>query len=171
LEENFDELIDAFGRDIFRFVRAQTRDTAEAEDLTQEVFVRAYKHRQKLADIGDVKAWLFQITINVCRDFARKKRRHPLVYLRDVPAVMSSKAAEDEAEDRETHRDLLDTVLQLPAKFKEVILLYYVEEYSIAQIACMLQIPEGTVKTRLHRARNQLRRIRGDHNAETTRTD
>lgn len=171
MEENFDNLIDAYSRDIFRFVRAHTRDTSEAEDLTQEVFIRAYKHRERLADIGNVRAWLFQVAVNICRDFARKKQRHPLVYLRDVPDVMSVKAAEDEAEHRETNRNLMNMVLRLPTKFKEVILLYYVEDCSIPQIGWMLQIPASTVKTRLHRARNQLRRIGGDHNDEATRTD
>jgi len=157
VEGNFECLIDTYSRDVFRFVRAHTRDTAEAEDLTQEVFIRAYKHRDSLAEIANVKAWLFQVAVNLCRDFTRKQQRRLLVYLRDVPDVGWAQAAEDEAEHRESSRDLMNMVLQLPSKFKDVIFLYYIEDCSISEIAWMLQLPESTVKTRLHRARHQLR--------------
>lgn len=172
MDGNFECLIDTYSRDVFRFIRAHTRDTAEAEDLTQEVFLRAYKHRDSLAEIANIKAWLFQVAVNLCRDFTRKHQRHPLVYLRDAPDTEWAQAAEDEVEHRESSRDLMNMVLQLAPKFKDVILLYYIEGYSISEIAWMLQLPESTVKTRLHRARHQLRRRGGGFNDdEATRTD
>lgn len=171
MEGNFEHLIDTYSRDIFRFVRAHTRDRTEAEDLTQEVFLRAYKHQDSLMEIANVKAWLFQVAVNLCRDFTRKRQRHPLVYLRDVPDVGWAQAAEDEAEHRESSRDLMNMVLRLPGKFKDVILLYYIEDCSISEISWMLQLPESTVKTRLYRARNQLRRRGGLTHDEATRID
>jgi RNA polymerase sigma factor (sigma-70 family) len=93
VEDDFDKLIDTYSRDIFRFVRAHTRDEAEAEDLTQEVFVRAYRHRETVFRADNIKAWLFRVAVNLCRDHARQIRRRPLVYLREVPDVAASPRA------------------------------------------------------------------------------
>jgi RNA polymerase sigma-70 factor, ECF subfamily len=169
--DDFDKLIDTYSRDIFRFVRAHTRDEAEAEDLTQEVFVRAYRHRETVFRADNIKAWLFRVAVNLCRDHARQIRRRPLVYLREVPDVAASPGVEKMAEERENARALMQMVLRLPVKLKEIVLLYYVEDCSIEEIASMLAIPLSTVKTRLHRARNQLRRIGGAIDDEATRMD
>lgn len=157
MEEFFDSVIESFSIDILRFIRAHTRNLMDAEDLTQEVFLRAYAHQSALQQVHNQKAWLFRVAVNVYRDHARKNRRHPITYLGEVPDVAYVDGPEHLAVDKENAVAVMHLVLQLPEKLKDVVLLHYAEELSITEIAYALKTPVNTVKTRLHRARNLLR--------------
>ena len=157
-DEILNHLVRTYGRDILHFVRFYTRNGGDAEDLTQEVFLRAYKSIGGFRADCDPKTWLLRIAVNVCRNFARWQKRHPGVPMDTVPMAQTSPSAEEQALRRWDEVALLRQVCDLPTKLKEVVLLKYFEDKSIAEIATLLGTLEGTVKVRLLRARAQMRK-------------
>lgn len=133
---------------IFRLAFVRTGSVADAEDLLSEVFIRLVKNIHKIKTEQHLKAWLVRVTVNCSNSFAAclAKNRHDT--LENIPQVS------DEEEIR-----VLPFVLDLPNNFKTVIYLYYYEGYSTKEIARLLRIAEGTVKSRLSRARKTLKNL------------
>lgn len=152
-----DGLLRAYGRDILHFIRFYTKNNNEAEDLTQEVFIRAYKNIAAFRSDCDAKTWLLKIAVNVCRNFARWQQRHPAFPVDIFPITLISPSAESEVLRRSDEMSIAYQVQELPVKLKEVVLLHYFEDKSINEIAKMLGILEGAVKVRLFRARKLLK--------------
>lgn len=165
-------LMGIYGQEILSFVRFYTKTTLEAEDLTQEVFLRAYRSYHEFRGDSHVKTWLLRIAINVCKDYYRSRKRRPLWYVDDIPDTASSvggmrqnnvsPSAEEEVIETLVHTDIVESVLHLPPGYKEVILLHYFEHQSIAEVAETLGVSQSTIKTRLFRARKMLRSEEGE---------
>lgn len=145
---------------VFALVLRLTGDAADAEDLTQEAFVKAYRAWGSYDPARPVLSWLFKIAHNHCLDFLRARgERLETLDAPDrpwEPADASAGVAEAlEAADRaEALRRLVES---LPPLYKEVMLLRHQEDLDYRAIAEVLQVPEGTVKIRLFRARDLLR--------------
>lgn len=139
-------VVSAYSQDLFRAAYTVLHSKSDAEDAVQDVFVKLIKKRPKFSDCEHEKAWLLRVTINTAKDMLRKRKR--------TLAKLTESADEPYNSDK---MELLDAVLSLDEKYSTVIHLYYYEEYSIAQISKMLNIPSATVGTRLSRARNLLR--------------
>ena len=126
------------------------RDGALAEDAAQETFVRAWRSREDFRGASSEKTWLTSIAVNVCRNMLRSpwhSRRVDLEILERVPA-----------EEREAVDDtVIRAVLGLPGKYREVVVLYYYQDCSTAEIAQALELPQGTVSIRPKRARERLK--------------
>ena len=155
----FEALYDSFATDILRVAYYYLGDRQKAEDVTQEVFVRLLTRKPDL-EPGKEKAWLLKVTLNLCRDLWRSawvKRvvlGHPAFEL--FPA-------EDEIEEIADSAALAEAINRLAPQFKEVVLLHYYQGYGISEIAAMLGIAEGTVSSRLSRARSRLEKeLKGD---------
>jgi len=147
---------------LFRTVRSVVTDNDEAEDVMQEAYVAAFTHLRQFAGRSQFSTWLTRIALNEA--FARTKRTKRLTTLDEVSgeeASMSSTAQgpEQRASERELGVILEDAVDSLPEPFRTVFVLRSVEQLSVAETSEVLDIPEETVKTRLHRARNQLRHL------------
>lgn len=148
----FDELYTAYATDVLRVCYFYLGDRTQAEDVCQDVFVRLLTTKPELSE-GKEKAWLLKVALNRCRDLWRSawvKRvclGHPALEL--IPGS-------DEFAEREEKQALMQAVNRLPAEFREVVLLHYYQNFGIAEIATMLDIPEGTVSSRLNRARKKL---------------
>jgi len=130
-------------------------DRQRAEDVCQDVFVRLMTHTPELEE-GREKAWLLKVALNRCRDLWRG------AWIKRV--VLGSPAFEmipapDEHERRDEEEAMMVAIHQLPAAFREAILLYYYQGYGINEIAQMLDLPEGTISSRLSRARKKLEEI------------
>ena len=125
-------------------------DRGQAEDAAQETFVRAWRSREDFRGASSEKTWLTSIAVNVCRNMLRSpwhSRRVDLEILERVPA-----------EEREAVDDtVIRVVLGLPGKYREVVVLYYYQDCSTAEIAQALELPQGTVSIRLKRARERLK--------------
>jgi RNA polymerase sigma-70 factor (ECF subfamily) len=121
-----------------------------AEDCYQNVMLKLYQNIDtiSLLDEQSIKKWLIKVTLNECTSLYRKLILHKTESL-DELIVAESIHFQD--------RELLNMVLKLPQKYKDVIYLYYYEEYSINEIAEMLGCPQATVKTRLRRGRDRLK--------------
>jgi RNA polymerase sigma-70 factor, ECF subfamily len=153
----FETLMRRHNQRLFRAARAVLRDDAEAEDVVQDAWVRAYTHLGQFAGRASFATWLTRIAIHeaIARD--RRRRRH--VALPDdarwLPAAM--RPPDDELGAREVAAALEAATDALPVAYRTVFVLRDLEGLSVAETATCLDVPEATVKTRLHRARALLR--------------
>lgn len=138
-----------------RYARALMRERAAADDLVQDCLERAISrwHQRRLED--DARAWIFTILHNLAMTRLRRASQRPVhVGLDDADAANLASAARQE--DGLRHRDLLNALAQLPDEQRTVLLLVTVEELSYAETARVLDVPIGTVMSRLSRARARL---------------
>jgi RNA polymerase sigma-70 factor (ECF subfamily) len=156
---SFDDLYRLYATDVLRVSYYYLGNREQAEDVTQDVFVRLIINQPELEQ-GREKAWLFKVALNRCRDiwrgswFKKVVLGHPAFELYPAP---------DEIGIAADKYDLAEAVSRLRPEFKEVILLFYYQGFSVTEIADMLGIAEGTVSSRLSRARNKLQEeLKGD---------
>ena len=135
------------------------KNQADTEDVFQNVFLKYMLHDEPFESAGHEKAWFLRITINACKDYLKSFFRRNTVPL-DVVAEMQAEVPED-------HREVLEAVLALPAKYKDAIYLYYYEGHSAAEIGRILGKKENTVYSLLSRGRGMLRaRLGGEEIVE-----
>ena len=138
-----------------RYAWALVRDREGADDLVQDCLERAISRWRLRRRDGDLKAWLFAILHNRFVDDLRRRRREGLRV--DLDAAVDIPATGDDAESRVAVRDILDALDRLPAEQRAVILLVGVEDLSYEAAARVLDVPIGTVMSRLSRGRERLR--------------
>ncbi|MBR2855312.1 MAG: RNA polymerase sigma factor [Clostridia bacterium] len=149
---SFDDLYRLYATDVLRVSYYYLGNREQAEDVTQDVFVRLITNRPVLEQ-GREKAWLLKVALNRCRDiwrgswFKKVVLGHPAFELFPAPDEIGTAA------DRYA---LAEAVNRLRPEFKEVVLLFYYQGFSVTEIAAMLEIAEGTVSSRLSRARSKL---------------
>ena len=156
-EARFEQLLRDHYRSIFVYLCRLIGDQRQAEDLTQDTFVKAYRAIGRLSADANVKAWLYRIATNTALDCLRRRRLISWLPLFDNdchPAVETS-FAESSLEGVAVHQALR----QLPPRYCVPLLLYACHGLSTQEIAEILQISRGAVKTRLFRAREKFRRI------------
>lgn len=129
----------------------------DAEDVTQDVFIRLYSTSLSRESDEDIKAWLIRVTTNMCHSYFRnpflRKRMH--IDEKEWEQIADNGSSEQDLIER---RLIMDAVMSLPERYRMVVYLYYYEEYSIGQISNILQIKETTIQTRLARARAKLQK-------------
>ena len=141
-----DTLARRYAPAVYRLAYARTGCRADAEDVMQEVFLRLMKAKPVFDSEAHAKAWLLRVTANCAADFHRAARRRQAEPLSEqVPAP------------EEPEGDVLAAVCALPPKYRSAVHLFYYEELSVAEIAGILGLSRGAVKTRLSRARAMLR--------------
>ena len=151
----FEELYERYATDVLRVCYFYLGDRQKAEDVCQDVFVRLITTSPTLQE-GREKAWLLKVALNRCRDLWRG------AWLKRV--VLGSPAFElvpapDEIDSLADRQEIMQAINQLPTAFKEVILLHYYQGYGISEIAEMMELPEGTISSRLSRGRKKLETI------------
>lgn len=150
----FDELIRRWQEPIWTFVRRQVADSDVAKDITQEVWIRVLRGFGSLRDCSKLRAWLFTVARRTVMDRLRRQYAAPAIAdvdMEDVPA-------EESAEDIEEHLATMHHELaMLPVAERETLTLFYLRELSMQELADVLMVPVGTVKSRLFRARKLLR--------------
>ena len=154
-EGQFSALYEKYANDVLRFSFFYLGDRQQAEDVTQDVFVRLLTHAPDLAP-GKEKAWLLKVAMNRCRDIWRAAWVKRVVL--GSPA-MELTPAPGRLEDSLERQELLAAVRKLPADFRDAVLLHYYQGYAINEIAEMLNVPEGTISSRLSRGRKKLQEI------------
>ena len=161
-EQLFEELYEKYAKDVLRVSYFYLGDRQQAEDVTQDVFVRLLTHTPELVP-GREKAWLLKVALNRCRDLWRAAWVKRVVL--GSPA-MELTPAPDQLEDRLERQELLQAIQRLPADFKDVILLHYYQGLGIAEISQMLNVPEGTISSRLSRGRKKLEDLLKEREAQ-----
>jgi RNA polymerase sigma-70 factor, ECF subfamily len=151
--------------EIHRYIRGLVRGRAEAEDLTQETFLRAHRQIDALEDPGAMRGWLFRIATNVCTDFLREAARRRKLEgspgegaERNEPTVADEGPSPGELLDRASMNACGEEFLaSLPRGYRRVLVLHDLVGLTSVEIARLLRSTPGAVKIRLHRARESFR--------------
>lgn len=146
----FADLIDAHRLTLYRVAKGMLDSEFDAADAIQETIISAYTHIGSLHNDDFFKTWLIRILINECRKILRKSRKTVCVEEITERGVADTYPSENAA---------ADFVNKLDLAHKQVIVLFYYEDLSIREIAAILKIPQGTVKSRLAKARNKLLKL------------
>lgn len=163
-QEELEQYIYAYGKDLYSFCCSVTRDCQEAEDLYQDTFLKLYEIRENLVLEKNPKSFLMGIAINLYRNYKRKRSiRQRIVgvewsveeMVTDIPA--EGQLTEEQVIMQEECRMLRSAVRKLPDKYRIPVLLFYMEELSLTEISQILKLPEGTVKSRIYRAKKILK--------------
>ncbi|MBI4556250.1 MAG: RNA polymerase sigma factor [Candidatus Hydrogenedentes bacterium] len=154
--EAFSELALRYQQIVYSLSYRFMRDAVSAEDMAQESFLKAYRHIRGFRGECSFSTWLYSVTCSVClTELNRRKKRGEVELLPNH--VGTARAAAERSFDLP---DIVrECVGQLPDHYARVITLYYLQEAPYEEIAQMLGIPMGTLKTWMHRARRQLRRV------------
>ena len=144
---------------VWRFALQLTGDVHQADDLTQETMLRAWRHRQRLRDTRSARRWLFNIAANLWRDEKRRERVHrKYIALAADDQQVANPTADQQLVDREDVSRALHAMEDLPSRQREVLYLYSCEALSLAEIANVLSIRSDAVKASLSLARKKMRR-------------
>lgn len=157
LEADIQRLMDCYGNDVLRTAYMVLHDRHKAEDAFQEVFIKAYNNYGGFRRESSEKTWLITITMNVCRDMLRSAWLRRTYVTDRVNEGKKVSGFEDRLVRKEENSLLFKEVVSLPAVFREVVILYYYQNYGTKEIGKILKIAEGTVRSRLYRAREILK--------------
>ncbi|GAE37126.1 RNA polymerase sigma factor SigW [Halalkalibacter akibai] len=166
-QQAFSEIVELYKDKVFQVAYRMVGNMHEAQDIAQEAFLRAYTNIDSFDLNRKFSTWLFRIATNVAIDRLRKKK--PDFYLQeevrgsDGLTYESQLASDEESVDDqvvklERQEWVQDEINQLPTKYRTIIILRYIEDLSIKEISEVLDIPPSTVKTRIHRGREALRK-------------
>ncbi|MCR8635343.1 sigma-70 family RNA polymerase sigma factor [Paenibacillus sp. N5-1-1-5] len=150
------ELMQTYGQDIWNYAYLITRRHEAADDIAQDVFVRAYMHIDRFRGDSSVKTWLLSITRNAAFNYRRSaffRKVMPVGFVRLRGTVLS---AEQQALDHIVTDNLWNIIMRLPQKYREVLVLEARYDMTLKEIAHLLGISEGAVKSRLYRARAKI---------------
>ena len=152
LEQKFIRIFNLFKNDVYRLSYSYTKNISDSDDITQNVFVKLYKHNEilKLDNIS-IKKWLFKVTINECKTLLLSSWKKKIIPF--------TEKEENTLYTKINDNNVLEKVMQLPKKYRLVIFLYYYENYSIKEISEILNLTVTNVQTIASRARNKLKEI------------
>lgn len=145
---------------VYRTALATTHDQRAAEDILQECFMRLHRYVDSIDPQRPLKPWLYRVTLNLVYDWsARRRWTQPIAdlleWFADLPAAFPT--PDRRTEEKEIVRLVREVVAELPTPHRHVVVLYYLEHLSVEEISQVLEVPEGTVKSRLFYARERLR--------------
>ena len=152
-KERLEQIFRDYYQLIYRVAFSQVKNHADAEDITQEVFLKIIRHDMRYQSMEHERAWIVRVTINLCRDLLKSKWHKTSVSMEEV-----SEAQRGSCENfTEIQDNMMCAVLQLTEKYRNCLYLFYYEDYPIKEIAQSLEMPENTVKTNLKRGRQALK--------------
>ena len=144
-----ERVVHTYGNMLFRLCLITLGSASDAEDVIQETMITYLRKKPEFKDAEHEKAWLITVASNKCKDLLRFRARHPMIDLEQIQEF----AAED------SDSGILEALMTLPEKFRIVLILYYVEEYRIEEIAKMIGKTPSAVKMRLQKGRSLLGKV------------
>lgn len=164
--EAFNELFTQYQSQVINIAYGMLSDREDASDAAQEVFVRVYKSIESFKEQSSFTTWLYRITTNICSDILRKRQKNANVTSinqvidekKDLDIKDEAPTPEENVELSEKLRVVREAISELREEYKVVITLCDMEGMSYDEIADILKIPSGTVKSRISRARNALKK-------------
>ncbi|KFZ41689.1 RNA polymerase subunit sigma-24 [Anoxybacillus flavithermus] len=153
-KEQIQRAMDEYGNMVLRLAYTYMRNQHDAEDVFQDVFIKLYEHMDRIQSEEHMKAWLIRVTVNVCKNklksFAYRKMDTYEEWLHSSPI--------------DSRGDVIEAVISLPTKYREVVHLFYYEGYQTKEIAELLKKRESTVRSLLARAREMLKnKLKGEY--------
>lgn len=159
-KDSFEDLVNRYSHKVYSLALRMLRAPLDAEDVTQEAFLRAYRSLDTYNSDYPFINWLLKIASNLCIDRVRKDQNVSFTDTDDELTLLPQSTYKDPESatlGKENLTELLGALYSLPAKYQLIILLRYLEGLKYEEIATILEEPVGTVKTRLHRARKLLK--------------
>ncbi|KLE15571.1 RNA polymerase sigma factor [Clostridium sp. C8] len=157
MEKEIQRLMDDYGDDVLRTSYMYLKDLQNAEDAFQEVFIRVFNKFESFKGESSEKTWIIRITINVCKDMLRSSWLKRVLLTDKLKEKNTIIGIDNKIIKEEENKILFEEVMSLSYRFKEVIILYYYHNYNTIEISRILNVAEGTVRSRLHRAREILK--------------
>ncbi|MCF0149320.1 MAG: sigma-70 family RNA polymerase sigma factor [Clostridium sp.] len=157
IEKEIQRLMDTYGNDVLRTSYMYLKDLQSAEDAFQEVFIKVFNKLGSFKGESSEKTWIIRITINVCKDMMRSSWIKRVLLTDKLKDKNVNIGIESRIIKIEENKILFEEVMALSNKFKEVIILYYYHNCNTTEISKILNVAEGTVRSRLHRAREILK--------------
>ncbi|MCL2854690.1 MAG: sigma-70 family RNA polymerase sigma factor [Defluviitaleaceae bacterium] len=161
----FEEILTAYEKFIYNFARRLMGNTEDAEDITQEVAIKIYRNLHNCRGEGLLRAWIARITHNACMDALRRKKGkyqdslEMAEELSGLELVDDTESPEETLVRKELGQYLEGALMQLPPSYRALITLRDMDGYSYEEVAEILSLPIGTVKSRLFRGRAKLKSI------------
>jgi RNA polymerase sigma-70 factor (ECF subfamily) len=152
------ELVDLYYQQIYLYMRRLGHNHQVSEDLTQESFFQAWHHIGQLHDGEALKSWLYQIAGNTSRLYWRRHKDKKAISIEGFDVPVSSSSNRDKTEDDEQMERLESAIARLPIKMKQAVVLHYLQKLTIAEAAEAAGVRKGTLKSRLSRALEVLRK-------------
>ena len=151
MEHKIEALMDSYGNLLWRTGIMMLGEPQDVQDMIQEVLLKYMQKRPVFHDAEHEKAWLLRVAVNLCRDMLRLRSRRRYFPIDELePEAVGSTDAES--------REILEEIAMLPQKWKSVLLLHYIEGYSLKEFSEILDVSENAVKKRMQRAKEALRR-------------
>jgi len=158
----FTELMNQYYNSLFSLAHRLLKNRQECEDMIQETFIRVLLHIDKYDESKKFTTWIHQITKNLCLDLIRRKKARPQQLAAREHEFVRPRAAgrspEEECLEREQAEEFRQLLATLRAKDREILYNRYMEDLSLTEISQLTKLPEGTIKSRLSRARQQLKK-------------
>lgn len=134
---------------IYQLAISYTGNMADSEDIVQESFIRLYYHAPLFDTVEDEKHWILRVTINLCKNYSKSFWNRNKVSMDELEHLFSTKE----------EISVMGEIIQLPEKYKTVIVLHYISGYKIKEISSLLGIGESAIKMRLQRGKERLKVI------------
>ena len=156
---SFDMLMQRYEKMVFKVAYYYTHDEDQALDVSQEVFLKAYRHLNRFRGESQLKTWLTRIAVNESQNWVKKHRRHlPTDDILQFADRETGDTQEDEMLASENRVQLLRSLYQLNTRYRLAVILRYFENYSIREIAATMKCSEGVVKNMLFRSLQKLKK-------------
>lgn len=149
MKPHIDAVIEQYKNNLYTVAFNICKNTQDAEDVVQDTFIQYWRQKKEFESEQHLRAWLFRVAINTAKNKVNSLFRRTTVPLEDYMESLSFESQEAS--------DIFEAVMNLPTKYRIVIHLFYYEDYSVNEIADILKITPGNVKTRLSRGRMSLR--------------
>lgn len=154
-----EQLMTDYGQGVLELVYSYVKNRVVAEDLTQEIFIKCYKSLASFHGEANIKTWLWRIAINHCKDYLRSWHYRNLEMMETEEIIIDSISVEQIVVEKDEREILLNKVLQLPVKYRELIYFYYYEDLTIKEIEQITRINSNTIKSRMRRAKKLLKEL------------
>lgn len=156
----FEQLVVAYRDQVFRLALRMCGNEADADEVAQEAFLSAWKALPNFRGDSQFSTWLYQLTSHAAIDLMRREKRQ--IAAEDITEVSAPDPApgpQQQAEQSETRQAVRDAMAQLSPEYRQIVVLRFLQELSYEEIGAVLKLPPGTVKSRLNRAKSQLKGI------------
>jgi len=158
VDYDIETLIRQYGNDVLRTAYLYVHNIHSAEDIFQDVFIKVSQKLSTFEGNSSIKTWIIRITINTCKDYLKSAWSRRVVPMMEYQEDQIISETDFDAVNNKDSRELIrKSVMSLPEKYKDVVLCVYFQDMSINEAAKLLNLAEGTVKSRLARARQKLK--------------
>lgn len=157
-EEMLEWLIDEYGEELKRYIYTYVKNRTTTDDLFQEVMITVFKKIDTFREDSSIKTWVYRITANKCKDYLKSPANRLILWKNQFLNQSDNLTPESRALLDESKVELIEAILKMPIKEREVLILYYYKDFSVKEISHLLGLNESTIRSRMMRARNKLKR-------------